>query len=90
MKNQKYIQRARLALHDQHREQARARATAKRIAEQARAKVNLLLDDLAQEGVDVTTEYGKAVLLSVLAQKMADATGQRGSVLTDGDVFLKD
>lgn len=88
--SQKFIQRARLALHDQRREAARARADAKKLAEQASAKVNLLLDDLAQEGIDVTTDYGKAVLFSVLTQKIA-AAGKRGKgPLSDGDLFFRD
>jgi len=90
MSNQKFIQRARLALHDQRREQARARSAAKKVAEAARVKVNLLLDDLTQEGIDVTTPHGKAMLFSVIAQKIADNAKSEGTGLSDGDIFLND
>jgi hypothetical protein len=67
--NQRLILKVRRAIGQAQRSAGLARAQAKVEAEKANAALTLLVDDLQQEGIDVSTPDGLRFLLLVLAAK---------------------
>jgi hypothetical protein len=85
--NLRRIAAARLALHKERMKAGRERATDKKRHQQTRAKLDVLLDDLKQEGVDVTTPDGQRILFDVILREIAESGEQ--DTLTGGDIFLR-
>jgi hypothetical protein len=87
--NDKILQQVRMGLMRAKIASKREEATQRRQEAEMRAELDLLLDDLVQNDVDLTTPEGLAIAVKVWTVKMARRRGSDGTGLTNGDCFLQ-
>jgi len=67
---QKIILRMKAAFSMAQQSRGRARAETKINAERARSEVALIIDEMAEEGVDVNSPLGQSVLAAICAERL--------------------
>jgi hypothetical protein len=77
-KTQELLQQARLAIHRGKQRQAREAKQEKAHYERIKAKLDLIADDLAAEGVDLKTPEGQAIMSYVVTHSLVEETAEWG------------
>ena len=83
MKNQGFIQRAKLEIFGFQKKRAIARRRAKLDRETLHRELELLIDDLQAEGVDVGTPAGMAVAIRTILLKHPGEGGEYRSAMEE-------
>jgi len=89
LENDNILQQVRLGLMRGKIQSKKAEAAERRREAQMHAELELMLDDLVQNDVDLTSPEGVAIAVKVWTVKMARRRGSNATGLTDGEIFLR-